>query len=129
ISSLEVGHSMDGSSDYVPLVTQDAKARVESYIQQGVDAGAELLADGRTLVMSDSSYEGESLAGGFFTGPTFFDHVTPEMSIYTDEIFGPVLSMVRADTLEEAVKLPTEHEYGNGVAMITSNCGAARDSA
>lgn len=129
IPSLKVGHSLDGSSDYGPLVTQDAKDRVESYIQQGVDAGAELLADGRTLDMSDSSYEGESLAGGFFTGPTFFDHVTPEMSIYTDEIFGPVLSMVRAETLEEAVKLPTEHEYGNGVAIFTSNGGAARDFA
>lgn len=127
IPSLKVGHSLDGSSDYGPLVTQDAKDRVESYIQQGVDAGAELLADGRTLDMSDASYEGESLAGGFFTGPTFFDHVTPEMSIYTDEIFGPVLSMVRAETLEEAVKLPTEHEYGNGVAIFTSNGGAARD--
>ena len=129
IPSLKVGHSLDGSSDYGPLVTQDAKDRVESYIQQGVDAGAELLADGRTLDMSDSSYEGESLAGGFFTGPTFFDHVTPEMSIYTDEIFGPVLSMVHAETLEEAVKLPTEHEYGNGVAIFTSNGGAARDFA
>lgn len=129
IPSLKVGHSLDGSSDYGPLVTQDAKDRVESYIQQGVDAGAELLADGRTLDMSDASYEGESLAGGFFTGPTFFDHVTPEMSIYTDEIFGPVLSMVRAETLEEAVMLPTEHEYGNGVAIFTSNGGAARDFA
>ena len=129
IPSLKVGHSLDGSSDYGPLVTQDAKDRVESYIQQGVDAGAELLADGRTLDMSDAYYEGESLAGGFFTGPTFFDHVTPEMSIYTDEIFGPVLSMVRAETLEEAVKLPTEHEYGNGVAIFTSNGGAARDFA
>ena len=129
IPSLKVGHSLDGSSDYGPLVTQDAKDRVESYIQQGVGAGAELLADGRTLDMSDASYEGESLAGGFFTGPTFFDHVTPEMSIYTDEIFGPVLSMVRAETLEEAVKLPTEHEYGNGVAIFTSNGGAARDFA
>ncbi|WLP87202.1 CoA-acylating methylmalonate-semialdehyde dehydrogenase [Corynebacterium stationis] len=129
IPSLKVGHSLDVSSDYGPLVTQDAKDRVESYIQQGVDAGAELLADGRTLDMSDASYEGESLAGGFFTGPTFFDHVTPEMSIYTDEIFGPVLSMVRAETLEEAVKLPTEHEYGNGVAIFTSNGGAARDFA
>lgn len=129
IPSLKVGHSLDGSSDYGPLVTQDAKDRVESYIQQGVDAGAELLADGRTLDMSDASYEGESLAGGFFTGPTFFDHVTPEMSIYTDEIFGPVLSMVRAETLEEAVKLPTEHEYGNGVAIFTANGGAARDFA
>ena len=129
IPSLKVGHSLDGSSDYGPLVTQDAKDRLESYIQQGVDAGAELLADGRTLDMSDASYEGESLAGGFFTGPTFFDHVTPEMSIYTDEIFGPVLSMVRAETLEEVVKLPTEHEYGNGVAIFTSNGGAARDFA
>jgi malonate-semialdehyde dehydrogenase (acetylating)/methylmalonate-semialdehyde dehydrogenase len=129
IPSLKVGHSLDGASDYGPLVTQDAKDRVESYIQQGVDAGAELLADGRTLDMSDASYEGESLAGGFFTGPTFFDHVTPDMSIYTDEIFGPVLSMVRAETLEEAVKLPTEHEYGNGVAIFTSNGGAARDFA
>lgn len=129
IPSLKVGHSLDKTSDYGPLVTQDAKNRVENYIQQGVDAGAELLADGRTLDMTDASYEGESLAGGFFTGPTFFDNVTPEMSIYTDEIFGPVLSMVRAETLEEAVKLPNEHEYGNGVAIFTSNGGAARDFA
>ena len=129
IPNLQVGHSLDESSDYGPLVTQDAKDRVEDYIQQGVDAGAELLADGRTLDMSNASYNGESLSEGFFTGPTFFDNVTTEMSIYTDEIFGPVLAMVRAETLEEAVKLPTEHEYGNGVAIFTSNGGAARDFA
>lgn len=129
IPSLNVGHSLDASSDYGPLVTQDAKDRVENYIEQGQSSGAELLADGRTLDMSSASFDGESLAEGFFTGPTFFDHVTPDMSIYTDEIFGPFLSMVRAETLEEAVKLPTEHEYGNGVAIFTSNGGAARDFA
>lgn len=129
IPSLNVGHSLDASSDYGPLVTQDAKDRVENYIEQGQSSGAELLADGRTLDMSSASFYGESLAEGFFTGPTFFDHVTPDMSIYTDEIFGPFLSMVRAETLEEAVKLPTEHEYGNGVAIFTSNGGAARDFA
>lgn len=129
IPSLNVGHSLDATSDYGPLVTQDAKDRVENYIEQGQSSGAELLADGRTLDMSSASFDGESLAEGFFTGPTFFDHVTPDMSIYTDEIFGPFLSMVRAETLEEAVKLPTEHEYGNGVAIFTSNGGAARDFA
>ena len=129
IPNLKVGHSLDKESDYGPLVTQDAKDRVENYIQQGVDSGATLLADGRDLDMSSASFEGESLADGFFAGPTFFDNVTTDMSIYTDEIFGPVLTMVRADTLEEAVKLPTEHEYGNGVAIFTSNGGAARDFA
>ena len=124
---LTVGHCLDPEADYGAVVTREALDRIHGYIGKGVDAGAELVVDGRNLDMSGKEYEGESLAEGFYTGPTFFDHVTEDMEIYTTEIFGPVLSMVRADTLEEAVRLPSEHEYGNGVAIFTQNGGAARE--
>ncbi|MBZ8177377.1 CoA-acylating methylmalonate-semialdehyde dehydrogenase [Corynebacterium poyangense] len=127
IPQLHVGHCLDPRSDYGALVTADAKERVERLITEGVNDGADLVIDGRTLDMSDATFEGESLSQGFYTGPSFFDHVTTDMSIYTEEIFGPVLSMVRAETLEEAIKLPSEHRYGNGVAIFTRDGGAARD--
>ncbi|AKE38786.1 Methylmalonic acid semialdehyde dehydrogenase [Corynebacterium camporealensis] len=129
IPSLKVGHSLDPEADYGPLVTQDAKDRVERLIGEGVDAGADLVCDGRELDMSSAEFKGDSLAEGFFSGPSFFDHVTPDMSIYTEEIFGPVLAMVRAETLEEAISYPNDHVYGNGVAIFTQQGGAARDFA
>ncbi|STC69813.1 CoA-acylating methylmalonate-semialdehyde dehydrogenase [Corynebacterium pilosum] len=124
---LTVGHSLDPQADYGPLVTGEARERVHSLIQSGIDAGADLVLDGRDIDMSEASYDGESLSDGFYSGPTFFDHATRDMDIYTQEIFGPVLTMVRVDTLEEAITLVNDHEYGNGVAIFTQNGGAARE--
>lgn len=127
IPELNVGHCLDPKADYGPLVTRDSLERVHRLIGEGVEAGADLLVDGRELDMSGREFEGESLAEGFYCGPTLFDNVTADMSIYTEEIFGPALAIVRAETLEEAVKYPSEHVYGNGVAIFTQNGGAARD--
>ncbi|MEU0495331.1 CoA-acylating methylmalonate-semialdehyde dehydrogenase [Mycobacterium sp. NPDC006124] len=131
VKELRVGHSLDPKADYGPLVTAAALARVKDYIAQGVEAGAEVVVDGRDRASDDLTYSADSgeadLTGGFFIGPTLFDHVTPDMSIYTDEIFGPVLCIVRADTYEEALALPSEHEYGNGVAIFTRDGDTARD--
>ena len=102
-----------------PLVTADHRDRVKGYIDAGVDEGADLVADGRSLVI-------EGHEGGFFLGPTLFDNVTPEMSIYRDEIFGPVLSVVRVETYAEAIRLINENPYGNGTAVFTNDGGAAR---
>lgn len=127
IGELRVGHSRDPKADYGPLITDTARARVRDYIGAGVDAGAELVVDGRDRASNDLSYGDASLDGGFFLGPTLFDHVRPDMSIYTDEIFGPVLCIVRAHDYEEALRLPNEHEYGNGVAIFTRDGDAAHD--
>ena len=127
INNLRVGHSLDSKADYGPLVTESALARVKDYIQQGVDAGAEAVIDGRERASDDLQFGDANLEEGYFLGPTLFDHVTPDMSIYTDEIFGPVLCIVRADDYEEALRLPSEHEYGNGVAVFTRDGDTARD--
>ncbi len=122
IQGLRVGVSTDAEAHYGPVVTAAHKAKIESYIQMGVDEGAELVVDGR----------GFSLQGhedGFFAGPTLFDRVTPQMRSYQEEIFGPVLQMVRADSFEEALRLPSDHQYGNGVAIFTRNGHAAREFA
>src|SRR5690606_7065256 len=102
----------DEAADYGPLITREAVDRVSSYIQGGIDQGAELLADGRGHVV-------EGYENGFYLGPTLFDNVTTEMTIYREEVFGPVLIIVRADDYEEALRLPSEHEYGNGVLIFT----------
>ncbi len=120
IEALRVGVSTDKDAHYGPVVTAAHKAKVENYIQMGVDEGAELVIDGR----------GFSLQGhenGFFVGPTLFDRVTTDMRTYKDEIFGPVLQIVRAKDFDEAVALPSNHEYGNGVAIFTRNGHAARE--
>ena len=120
--NLKVGISTDSQAHYGPVVSAAHKAKIENYIQMGVDEGADLRLDGR----------GHSLQGyeqGFFIGPTLFDHVKPDMRSYQDEIFGPVLQIVRAETLEEAAALPSNHQYGNGVAIFTSNGRAAREFA
>jgi malonate-semialdehyde dehydrogenase (acetylating)/methylmalonate-semialdehyde dehydrogenase len=127
VNNLRVGHSLDPKADYGPLVTDAALARVKDYIQQGIEAGAEAVVDGRERTSDDLQFGDANLEGGYFIGPTLFDHVTPDMSIYTDEIFGPVLCIVRAEDYEEALRLPTEHEYGNGVAIFTSDGDTARD--
>jgi malonate-semialdehyde dehydrogenase (acetylating) / methylmalonate-semialdehyde dehydrogenase len=119
IASLKVGISTDPDAHYGPVVTAAHKARIEDYIDLAVTEGAELVVDGR----------GFSLQGyerGFFLGPTLLDRVTPEMRSYQEEIFGPVLQMLRAESFEEALSYPTRHQYGNGVVLFTRNGDAAR---
>ncbi|WP_204920450.1 CoA-acylating methylmalonate-semialdehyde dehydrogenase [Microlunatus panaciterrae] len=105
--------------DMGPLVTAAARDRVSGYIDAGEAAGAELVVDGRRV-------QPDADGSGFFVGPTLFDRVRTDMSIYTDEIFGPVLSVVRVDSYEEAVRLINENPYGNGTAIFTNDGGAAR---
>ena len=122
VAALKVGPALDEDVDFGPLVTAEAKTRVEHYIQLGVDEGAELLADGRGLVVPGHE-------DGFYLGATLFDHVRPEHTIYREEIFGPVLCIVRAADYEEALRLPSQHPYGNGVSIFTRDGDAARDFA
>jgi malonate-semialdehyde dehydrogenase (acetylating)/methylmalonate-semialdehyde dehydrogenase len=116
---LRVGPGLVGEAEMGPLVTKDHLARVLSYIEAGQAAGAELVEDGRRITVTGHER-------GFFLGPCLFDRVKPHMSIYTDEIFGPVLSVVRADSYDEAVSLINESPYANGVAIFTNDGGAAR---
>ena len=120
--ALKVGVSTDPDAHYGPVVSAAHKAKVESYIQMGVDEGADLVLDGRGLKLQGNE-------GGYFIGPNLFDNVTPGMQSYKEEIFGPVLQVMRAESLEEAVALPSNHQYGNGVAIFTSNGRAAREFA
>ncbi|MEA1014720.1 CoA-acylating methylmalonate-semialdehyde dehydrogenase [Sphingosinicella sp. LY1275] len=122
IAKLRVGISTDAEAHYGPVVNAAHKQKVENYIQMGVDEGAELVVDGRGFTLQGHE-------NGFFVGPTLFDHVKPSMQTYQEEIFGPVLQIVRADSFEEAVRLPSEHQYGNGVAIFTRNGHAAREFA
>ena len=122
IARLKVGVSSDPDAQYGPVVTAAHRKRVTDYIQMGVDEGAELVVDGR-----DFSLQGYE--SGFFIGPTLFDKVTAPMRTYQEEIFGPVLQIVRASSFEEALELPSRHAYGNGVAIFTRNGRAARDFA
>ena len=122
IRALRVGVSTDAEAHYGPVVTQAHKDKVESYIQMCADEGGELVVDGRGFTLQGHE-------NGFFVGPTFFDRVQPTFRSYREEIFGPVLQMVRADSFEEAVRLPSEHQYGNGVAIFTRNGHAAREFA
>jgi malonate-semialdehyde dehydrogenase (acetylating)/methylmalonate-semialdehyde dehydrogenase len=120
VESLKIGPSSDPNADYGPLVTKAALNRVKDYVDIGVKEGAKLVVDGRGFKMQ--GYE-----KGFFMGGCLFDEVKPNMRIYKEEIFGPVLSVVRAHDYEEAVRLPSEHEYGNGVAIFTRDGDTARD--
>jgi len=122
INALRVGVSTDKDAHYGPVVTAAHKAKIENYIQMGVDEGAELVVDGRGFTLQGHEE-------GFFVGPTLFDHVTTDMTTYKEEIFGPVLQIVRAADFEEAVRLPSMHQYGNGVAIFTRNGHAAREFA
>jgi malonate-semialdehyde dehydrogenase (acetylating)/methylmalonate-semialdehyde dehydrogenase len=120
VESLKIGPSTDAQADYGPVITRAHLEKVKGYVDLGVQEGAKLLVDGRDFKLQ--GYE-----GGHFMGGCLFDHVTPDMRIYKEEIFGPVLSVVRAKDYEEAVRLPSEHEYGNGVAIFTRDGDAARD--
>jgi malonate-semialdehyde dehydrogenase (acetylating)/methylmalonate-semialdehyde dehydrogenase len=122
IAALRVGPSTDASAQYGPLITAAHKARVEGYISLAQEEGARLVLDGR----------GHRLAShpdGFFLGPTLIDRVLPAMRSYRDEIFGPVLQIVRAASFEEALALPSSHQYGNGVAIFTRSGRVAREFA
>src|SRR5690606_11167405 len=120
VEGLKIGPSTDREADYGPLVTRQHLERVKSYVDLGVQEGAELLVDGRGFTMQ--GYE-----NGYFMGGCLFDRVTPDMRIYKEEIFGPVLSVVRAKDYDEALALPSRHEYGNGVAIFTRDGDTARD--
>ncbi len=120
VEALKVGPYTDPTAEMGPVITPEAQSRILGYIDQGVKEGAELVRDGRGMQIS--GYE-----DGCFVGATIFDKVKSNMSIYTDEIFGPVLSIVRAASYEEAVRMISEHEYGNGTAIFTRDGDAARD--
>ncbi|MGE4249270.1 MAG: CoA-acylating methylmalonate-semialdehyde dehydrogenase [Parvibaculaceae bacterium] len=122
VEKLKVGLSTDREADYGPLVTKTHLDKVRSYIDLGIKEGAKLKVDGRGFKMQ--GYE-----NGFFLGGSLFDNVTKDMRIYKEEIFGPVLSVVRAKTYEEGLDLANDHEYGNGVAIFTRDGDAARDFA
>ncbi|WP_171180269.1 CoA-acylating methylmalonate-semialdehyde dehydrogenase [Ruegeria sp. HKCCD8929] len=123
IEKLKVGPYTAGDDvDMGPVVTREAKERIMGLIQSGVDQGAELVVDNRSFSLQ--GYE-----DGFFVGPHLFDRVTPDMDIYKTEIFGPVLSTVRAGSYEEAIGLAMDHEYGNGTAIYTRDGDTARDFA
>jgi len=120
VESLKVGLSTDPQADYGPLVTRAHLDKVKDYVDLGIKEGAKLRVDGRGFRLQ--GYE-----NGNFMGGCLFDEVTPQMRIYKEEIFGPVLSVVRAKDYEEAVRLPSEHDYGNGVAIFTRDGDTARD--
>ncbi|MFD4428304.1 CoA-acylating methylmalonate-semialdehyde dehydrogenase [Nocardia sp. NPDC058497] len=120
VYKLNVGRSDDAGADFGPLVGADGVDRVNGYVQIGVDEGAELVVDGRGLVV-------EGAEEGFFVGASLFDKVTADMRIYQEEIFGPVLTVVRAGDYEEALGLVNDHQYGNGVAIFTRDGDTARD--
>jgi malonate-semialdehyde dehydrogenase (acetylating)/methylmalonate-semialdehyde dehydrogenase len=120
VESLKIGVSTDPQADYGPMVTRAQLEKVKSYVDLGVKEGAKLAVDGRGFKLQ--GYE-----NGHFMGGCLFDEVKPSMRIYQEEIFGPVLSVVRAKDYEEALRLPSEHEYGNGVAIFTRDGDTARD--
>ena len=122
VQELRYGPWNDDKADMGPVITAQAKERIEDYIAQGEKAGAELVVDGRGASLQ--GYE-----GGYFCGGSLFDHAKSDMSIYRDEIFGPVLTQVRASSFDEAVKLVNDHEFGNGVAVFTRDGDAAREFA
>jgi malonate-semialdehyde dehydrogenase (acetylating) / methylmalonate-semialdehyde dehydrogenase len=122
VESLKVGPSTDGSADFGPLVTRAHLEKVKGYVDIGIAEGAKLLVDGRNFTLQ--GYE-----NGFYMGGCLFDNVTADMRIYKEEIFGPVLSVVRAKDYAEGLRLANDHEYGNGVAIFTRDGDAARDFA
>ena len=117
MEGLVVGPGDDPSTDMGPLITGEHRDKVASYVEAGIEAGADVVIDGRDL-----EFEGD----GFYFGPTLVDRVTPSMTVYTDEIFGPVLSVVRVDTYDEGIELIASNRWGNGAAIFTRDGGAAR---
>ena len=119
IAKLKIGAAEDPEAEMGPLITAEHRDKVLSYIDSGVEEGADLVADGRGLEIPEHE-------SGFFVGPTLFDRVKPDMKIYRDEIFGPVLSVVRAEGFTDAVELVNANPYANGTAIFTNDGGAAR---
>jgi malonate-semialdehyde dehydrogenase (acetylating)/methylmalonate-semialdehyde dehydrogenase len=117
LPKLTVGDGTHPETDIGPLITAEHRDKVAGYIGAGAQQGATLVVDGRA---------GDFPSGGFFLGTTLMDHVTPEMTVYTDEIFGPVLCVVRAETYDQALALINENPYANGTAIFTRDGGAAR---
>jgi len=122
IEQIKVGSGTDADSEMGPLVSKEHLDKVRGYVDHGVSEGADLVMDGRDLKLQ--GYE-----NGYYLGPCLFDHVTPEMKIYKEEIFGPVLSVVRAPDYDSAIKMVNDHEFGNGTAIFTRDGDAARDFA
>ena len=120
VEALKVGPYTQSDAEMGPVVNPAAKARICGYIDRGVEEGAKLVIDGRAISI-------RGFESGCFVGATVFDHVTPSMSIYTDEIFGPVLCVVRVNSYDSALQLVNDHEYGNGAAIFTRDGDAARD--
>jgi malonate-semialdehyde dehydrogenase (acetylating) / methylmalonate-semialdehyde dehydrogenase len=122
--ALTVKNGMELDAEMGPIVTAQAHQRITGYIDKGVSEGAELVVDGRDF---DASGTGEGCAEGFWMGGTLFDHVTPEMTIYKEEIFGPVLVCVRVPDIATAIQLINDHEFGNGVSCFTESGSVARE--
>lgn len=122
VEGLKIGPSTDTTADYGPVVTKAAMEKIKSYVDIGIQEGAKLVVDGRDFRMQ--GYE-----NGFYVGGCLFDNVTKDMRIYKEEIFGPVLSVLRAESYDEALTLTNDHEYGNGTAIYTRDGDAARDFA
>jgi malonate-semialdehyde dehydrogenase (acetylating) / methylmalonate-semialdehyde dehydrogenase len=119
-AAIKVGPGRDAASEMGPVITSDAKERIARLIGTGAAQGARIAIDGRELVVKGHER-------GFFLGPTVIDHVTPAMDVYREEIFGPVLSVVRAQSVREAIDLINANPYGNGTAIFTSSGAAARE--
>jgi len=120
VQNLRIGNGLENDPDMGPLVTQAHLEKVRGYVEIGLSEGAQLVVDGRNTKVA-------GFENGFFLGGCLFDHVTPKMRVYKEEIFGPVLSIVRADNFEEALQLINDHEYGNGVSIYTRDGDAARE--
>jgi malonate-semialdehyde dehydrogenase (acetylating)/methylmalonate-semialdehyde dehydrogenase len=121
IAALKIGPGTDNNNDMGPLITAEHRDKVRSYIDLGEEEGAEVVVDGRTHEITQSD--------GYFLGPTLFDHTTRDMRVYKEEIFGPVLTLTRVDTFDEAIDMINKHEYGNGTAIFTRDGDAAREFA
>src|SRR5206468_2915485 len=119
IGKLKVGDGLEAQSEMGPLINKQHLDKVRGYVDAGVAQGATLVSDGRTLKVA-------SRPNGFFLGPCLFDHVNPDMTIYKDEIFGPVLGVTRVATYDDAIALVNRNAYANGVAIFTNDGGAAR---
>jgi malonate-semialdehyde dehydrogenase (acetylating)/methylmalonate-semialdehyde dehydrogenase len=119
IAALKVGPGMESDSEMGPLITKEHRDRVASYVAKGIEEGADALTDGRNLTVPDHE-------DGFFLGATLLDHVTTDMTVYQDEIFGPVLSVVRTDSYAAAIRIINDNPWGNGTAIFTNDGGAAR---
>nr|WP_257019265.1 CoA-acylating methylmalonate-semialdehyde dehydrogenase [Streptomyces sp. TLI_235] len=126
VANLKVGPGCNGDSEMGPLVTGQHRDKVTSYVESGLADGAVLAVDGRKHAIAAEDVNGAPTTDGFWLGPTLFDRVKPGMSVYSDEIFGPVLSVVRVSTYEEGLALINANPYGNGTAIFTNDGGAAR---